>query len=104
MAIWSAGIAVGNAADMAEVRLVGIKDMTGAIMAPFNAMLVMRGLKTLKLRMAEHCRSAMVIADMLEAHPAVAAVHYPGLASFWPTRPGHSADGRIWRDDRVRTP
>lgn len=76
------GIAVGNAGDMAEVRLVGIKDMTGAIMAPFNAMLVMRGLKTLKLRMAEHCRSAMVIADMLEAHPAVAAVHYPGLASF----------------------
>lgn len=76
------GIAVGNAGDMAEVRLVGIKDMTGAIMAPFNAMLVMRGLKTLKLRMAEHCRSAMVIAEMLEAHPAVAAVHYPGLASF----------------------
>lgn len=69
------GIAVGNAGDMAEVRLVGIKDMTGAIMAPFNAMLVMRGLKTLKLRMAEHCRSAIVIADMLEAHPAVAAVH-----------------------------
>jgi len=76
------GIAVGSACDMAEVRLVGIKDMTGAIMAPFNAMLVMRGLKTLKLRMAEHCRSAMVIAEMLEAHPAVAAVHYPGLASF----------------------
>ena len=76
------GIAVGNAGDMAEVRLVGIKDMTGAIMAPFNAMLVMRGLKTLKLRMAEHCRSAMVIAEMLEAHPAVAAVHSPGLASF----------------------
>jgi methionine-gamma-lyase len=76
------GIAVGSARDMAEVRLVGIKDMTGATMAPFNAMLVMRGLKTLKLRMAEHCRSAMVIAAMLEAHPAVAAVYYPGLASF----------------------
>lgn len=76
------GIAVGTARDIAEVRLVGIKDMTGAIMAPFNAMLVMRGLKTLKLRMAEHCRSAMVVAAMLEAHPAVAAVHYPGLESF----------------------
>jgi methionine-gamma-lyase len=61
------GIAVGSARDMAEVRLVGIKDMTGATMAPFNAMLVMRGLKTLKLRMAEHCRSAMVIASCRRA-------------------------------------
>ena len=51
-------------------------------MAPFNAMLVLRGLKTLKLRMAEHCRSAAAIAATLNDHPAVAAVHYPGLACF----------------------
>lgn len=76
------GIAVGSADDMAQVRLTGMKDMTGAVMAPFNAMLVLRGLKTLKLRMERHCDSAMRIAHMLEAHPAVAAVHYPGLASF----------------------
>ena len=76
------GIALGTGADMQQVRLVGVKDMTGAVMAPFNAMLVLRGLKTLKLRMAEHCRSAAAIATTLNDHPAVAAVHYPGLACF----------------------
>ena len=76
------GIAVGRAEDMAQVRLVGMKDMTGAVMAPFNAMLVLRGLKTLKLRMERHCASAMTVARMLETHPAVAKVHYPGVESF----------------------
>jgi methionine-gamma-lyase len=77
-----AGLAVGSAADMATVRTVGMKDMTGAVMAPFNAKLVLRGLKTLELRMARHCASARQIAAAMAAHPAVAAVHYPGLESF----------------------
>jgi methionine-gamma-lyase len=77
-----AGLVVGRADDIAQVRTVGMKDMTGAVMAPFNAMLVLRGLKTLALRMERHCRTAMAVARMLEAHPAVAAVHYPGLTSF----------------------
>jgi len=77
-----AGIAVGTSEDMAEVRMVGVKDMTGAVMAPFNAMLVLRGLKTLELRVERHATSAMQVAQMLEAHPAIAAVHYPGLESF----------------------
>ena len=77
-----AGLAVGSADDMAQVRLVGMKDMTGAVMAPMTAMLVTRGLKTLELRMARHCESAMTVAKMLEAHDAVGAVHYPGLESF----------------------
>ncbi len=77
-----AGIAVGSGADMQAVRLVGLKDMTGAVMAPLTAHLIMRGLKTLELRMERHCTSAMAVAELLEAHPAVAAVHYPGLASF----------------------
>ena len=76
------GIAVGRAEDMAQVRLVGMKDMTGAVMAPFNAMLVLRGLKTLKLRVERHCANAMAVARMLGAHPAVAKVDYPGLESF----------------------
>lgn len=76
------GIAVGKKEDMNEVRLVGMKDMTGAVMAPFNAMLVLRGLKTLKLRMERHCSSAMQIATALEGHPAVGQVFYPGLPSF----------------------
>jgi methionine-gamma-lyase len=77
-----AGIAVGSAEDMAAVRLEGLKDMTGAVMAPLTAHLVLRGLKTLELRMQRHCASARAIAEALERHPAVAAVHYPGLSSF----------------------
>ncbi len=76
------GLVAGSVEDMAQVRSVGIKDMTGAVMAPFNAFLILRGLKTLQLRMERHCRSAMAAATLLEAHPAVAVVHYPGLASF----------------------
>ena len=77
-----AGVAVGSADDMAEVRMVGVKDMTGAVLAPFNAMLILRGLKTLELRVKRHAQSAMKVATMLEAHPAIARVHYPGLPSF----------------------
>lgn len=76
------GIAVGRAEDINQIRLVGMKDMTGAVMAPFNAMLVLRGLKTLKLRVMQHCANAMAVARMLEAHPMVASVYYPGLTSF----------------------
>ena len=77
-----AGLVIGSLEDMTAVRLVGIKDMTGAVMAPFNAMLVLRGLKTLSLRLERHSASALAVARMLEAHPAVAVVHYPGLESF----------------------
>lgn len=76
------GIAVGSGEDIRNIRLFGMKDMTGAVMAPFNAMLVLRGLKTLKLRMQRHCETAAAIARRLEAHPAVSRVLYPGLASF----------------------
>lgn len=77
-----AGLVVGPAEMVGRIRVEGMKDMTGAIMAPFNAHLVLRGLKTLSLRMERHCANATVIAAALEAHPAVAVVHYPGLASF----------------------
>jgi methionine-gamma-lyase len=77
-----AGVAIGSAEDMTEVRMVGVKDMTGAVLAPFNAMLIMRGLKTLELRVERHAQSALQVASMLEAHPSIARVHYPGLASF----------------------
>ncbi|MEL7108618.1 MAG: methionine gamma-lyase [Pseudomonadota bacterium] len=77
-----AGIAIGSAADMAEVRMVGVKDMTGAVIAPFNAMLILRGLKTLSLRVERHAASALKVATMLEEHSAIRGVYYPGLASF----------------------
>lgn len=77
-----AGLIAGPKDIVTEIRLYGMKDMTGACMAPFNAMLVMRGMKTLELRMDRHCQSAMRVAKMLEANPAVEKVCYPGLASF----------------------
>ncbi len=76
------GLIAGSADDLAQVRAVGVKDMTGAVMAPFNAFLILRGLKTLQVRVERHCRTALAVARALEAHPAVAAVHYPGLESF----------------------
>lgn len=77
-----AGLIVGSAEDMMQVRLVGLKDMTGAVMSPLTAMLLLRGIKTLELRMERHCATAAKVAEALEQHPAVLHVAYPGLASF----------------------
>lgn len=77
-----AGLIVGSSEDISRIRLVGLKDMTGAVMSPLTAMLLLRGIKTLELRMERHCRSAFKIAQALENHPAVSCVHYPGLESF----------------------
>lgn len=76
------GLVAGSAATMQQVRLVGLKDMTGAVMSPFTATLIMRGLKTLALRMERHSATALKVARWLEAQPQVAAVHYPGLPDF----------------------
>ena len=77
-----AGVVVGSAEFIAQARMVGLKDMTGAVMSPFNAFLMARGLKTLDIRMERHCANAMKVAQFLESHPAVASVAYPGLKSF----------------------
>jgi methionine-gamma-lyase len=54
--------------------------VTGAVLAPFNAWLLLRGLRTLSLRMAQHNANGMALATALDGHPAVSRVHYPGLA------------------------
>ncbi|MCA8934467.1 MAG: methionine gamma-lyase [Rhodospirillaceae bacterium] len=77
-----AGMVAGSAEMITNIRTTGMKDMTGAVMAPFNAMLILRGLKTLALRMERHCQSAQRVAEALQRHPAVAAVYYPGLPGF----------------------
>lgn len=77
-----AGAIVGPKAVLDEVRGVGIKDLTGAVLSSQDAFLVLRGLKTLSLRMQRHSASAQTLAESLEAHPKVAVVHYPGLKSF----------------------
>ena len=75
--------AVATSAELAKrIRLEGLKDLTGAVLSAHDAHGVLRGLKTLHLRMERHCDNAAAIADFLAVHPAVAEVHYPGLASF----------------------
>lgn len=77
-----AGFVLGKKEYIDHVRLYGIKDMTGASMSPFDAYLIIRGLKTLEIRMEKHCANAMEVAKYLENHPAVNKVYYPGLESF----------------------
>lgn len=77
-----AGFVVGSQEFIDQVRLVGIKDMTGASLSPFDAFLINRGMKTLEIRMERHCANAMKVAEFLESHPAIEKVTYPGLKSF----------------------
>jgi len=62
-------------------RLGFLQNAVGAIAGPFDSFLVLRGVKTLALRMERHCASALELARWLEQQPRVARVHYPGLAS-----------------------
>ncbi|MBK5476695.1 methionine gamma-lyase [Pseudomonas sp. TH21] len=78
----TAGIAVSSQALAQRIRLQGLKDLTGAVMSPQDAALLMRGLKTLALRMDRHCSNAQALAEALQAHPAVESVTYPGLRCF----------------------
>ncbi|MEW6165403.1 MAG: methionine gamma-lyase [Pseudomonadota bacterium] len=77
-----AGAIVGPKEVLDQVRFHGIKDMTGAVLSAQDAFLVLRGLKTLALRMERHSASAQSVAEVLAAHPKVAVVHYPGLPGF----------------------
>lgn len=77
-----AGLAAGSAELIQQVRLEGLKDMTGAVMTPLTAHQLMRGLKTLELRMQRHCKNAQKIAELLESHPFIEDVYFPGLNSF----------------------
>jgi cystathionine gamma-synthase len=79
------------AADPEEARaLKHWANVTGAVAAPFDSWLTLRGLRTLFVRMAGQERNAMVIAGHLRTHPAVARVHYPGLADH----PDHALAAR----------
>lgn len=66
----------------------------GVIVDPFAAWLILRGLKTLPLRVARQCSSAAILAARLESHPAVQAVHYPGL----PSHPSHERAAKLLSD------
>ena len=74
-----AGFVCGSKEFISNVKLFGLKDMTGAVMDPFAAFLILRGLKTLEVRMQRHCQSAQKLAEYLDKHPKVTKVYYPGL-------------------------
>lgn len=75
-----AGIIVGDKDLVSEMRMPYLKDFGGSI-SPFDAWLLLRGLKTLGIRMEKHCENAIKVAEFLENHPVVEKVYYPGLSS-----------------------
>jgi cystathionine gamma-lyase/methionine-gamma-lyase len=76
-----AGIVVSRKELVDQFRFVGIKEMNGACISAFDAFLVLRGLKTLSIRMDRHGENASKLAHALAAHPAVETVYFPGLTS-----------------------
>ena len=78
------GFAATNDPTVAE-RLYFLQKSLGAVPSPFDSWLVLRGLKTLAVRMRKHCENARAIAEFLDGHPKVERVLYPGLESH----PGH---------------
>ena len=79
------GVVVVNDSDLAE-RLKFLQNAAGAVPGPFDCWLVLRGVKTLALRMMQHDRNARELARVLVGHPKVLTVYYPGLA----THPQHA--------------
>ena len=74
-----AGAIVARKELIEQFRFVGVKELNGACISALDAFLVLRGLKTLSLRMDRHCETAMRLAHELEGHPAIKQVFYPGL-------------------------
>ena len=71
-----------------------VQNAAGAILSPFDSWLVLRGTKTLPIRMAQHCATGRALAQFLEAHPKVRKVYYPGL----PSHPQHALAARQMKD------
>ncbi len=71
---------VATSDDPLAERIAFLQNATGAVPGPFDCFLVLRGVKTLAVRMDRHCDNAARVAEMLAGHPAVERVYYPGLA------------------------
>jgi cystathionine gamma-synthase len=80
--------------DELEARLRFTQNAAGAVPAPFDCYLVLRGVKTLAVRMERHCANARAIVDLLVGHPKVDRVFHPQL----PDHPGHAAAAKQMRD------
>jgi cystathionine gamma-synthase len=85
---------VGTSDDAIAERLFFLQKSLGAVPGPFDAWLVLRGIKTLAVRMRQHCENARRVAEFLDGHPGVERVLYPGL----PDHPGHAVARTQMRD------
>ena len=89
-----AGLVVTKQELADQIRFVGLKDMTGAVLGPQEAYYIIRGLKTFEIRMERHCKNARTIVDFLNKHPKVEKVYYPGLE----THPGYEIAKKQMKD------
>src|SRR3954454_217714 len=87
------GFAATSDASLGE-RLAFLQNSLGGVAGPFDSWLVLRGLKTLPVRMRQHCENARAVVGFLGGHPAVTRVLYPGLVDH----PGHEIAARQMRD------
>jgi cystathionine gamma-synthase len=87
------GLVAVHDAGLAE-QMAFVQNAAGAVPGPFDCYLVLRGVKTLAVRMDRHCDNARAVAALLAEHPAVARVLYPGL----PSHPGHDVARRQMHD------
>jgi cystathionine gamma-synthase len=85
-----AGALVTAAKDEFWQRVRAVRTGVGGILGPMEAWLLMRGMRTLYVRVERSCRSALAVAEHFAGHPAVEAVLYPGL----PSHPGHAVAAR----------
>lgn len=75
-----AGFSIARKSIMDKIRMVGLKDVTGAVLGPQEAFLILRGLKTLKIRMDAICANTLKVVEFLTKSPYVKKVFFPGLA------------------------
>lgn len=90
----STGGVVVSAKNTLLDQLRSYSKLLGAMLSPFEAHLMARGLRTLALRMDRQCSNALQIAHFLQQHPAIACVHYPGL----PDHPHHALASKLMKD------
>lgn len=89
-----AGLVITNKELADQIRFVGLKDMTGAVLGPQDAYYIIRGMKTFEIRMERHCKNAKKVVEFLNKHPKIERVYYPGLE----THPDHEIAKKQMKD------
>ena len=89
-----AGLVITNKELADQIRFVGLKDMTGAVLGPQDAYYIIRGMKTFEIRMERHCKNARKVVEFLNNHPKIEKVYYPGLE----THPGYEIAKKQMKD------